>query len=190
MRTECNHRIPHRSGHKTGPGRLLVLYSPAVRVLPLRDDFRKIVGLPKLCNPISSSIILTLNLLPQLRWDCRRIVNCAGIETIAILIRATVANTKLSTVNLKGMSNYIVMLSNYTLCWTIVPMSFRGVEWLFPMSVMLDDHRIGWIVLSLPVFCQCLTHSKYGVVNQNNLLNQKDCECTLVLASRSVLNRR
>ena len=76
------------------------------------------------------------------------------------------------------------------LCWTIVPMSFRGVEWLFTMSVMLDDHRIGWIVLSLPVFCQCLTHSKYGVVNQNNLLNQKDCECTLVLASRSVLNRR
>ena len=73
LRTECNHRIPHRSGHKTGPGRLLVLYSPAVRVLPLRDDFRKIVGFPKLCNPISSSIILTLNLPPQLRWDCMRV---------------------------------------------------------------------------------------------------------------------
>ena len=38
------------------------------------------------------------------------------------------------------------------LCWTIVPMSFRGVEWLFSMSLMLDDHRIEWIVLSLPLY--------------------------------------
>ena len=61
-------------------------------------------GMPKLCYPVSSSIILTLNLPPQLRWDCGRIVNCAGIETIAILISATFVNTALSTVNL----NYIV----------------------------------------------------------------------------------
>ena len=71
----------------------------------------------------SSSIILPLNLPPQLRWDCRRIVNCAGIETIAILIRATVVNTKLSTVNLKGMSNYIVHCPG-----GLSPMSLRCVE--------------------------------------------------------------
>ena len=79
--------------------------------LPIRHHSPILFVIGSQCDPVSSSIILTLNLPPQLRWDCGRIVNCAGIETIAILISATFVNTALSTVNLKGLSNYIVPIA-------------------------------------------------------------------------------
>ena len=57
-----------------------------------------------------SGCVLSLFLPPQLRWDCGRIVNRAGIETIAIL------NTALSTANSKR-----VVKSYRALPWRIVP---------------------------------------------------------------------
>ena len=140
--------------------------------LPIRHHSPILFVIGSQCDPVSSSIILTLNLPPQLRWDCGRIVNCAGIETIAILISATFVNTALSTVNLKGLSNYIVHclgglspMSLRCVGW-LSPMLFHGVGWSSPMSFryvgwfsqcrsvvlndcskcMLDDHRIEWIV--------------------------------------------
>ena len=64
------------------------------------------------------------------------------------------------------------------LCWTIFPVSFRGVEWLFQMYVGRSQNW-GDRSLCRSSTYQCLTHGKYGVVNQHQWkgLSGYACSC-------------